>query len=275
MTQLFVAGPPVVQHATHEKLTKEELGGFSVHGSNGSLDNWAGSEAVAMEQLRTFLGFLPSSSWELPPRSLAHSQKDQPDRQDKFLLDAIPRHRQEAYDVRAIIHAIVDRDINTPSTASSASPSTSPSSSFFEIGAEWGGSVVVGMARLDGWSVGVLSSDCRVLGGQLDARACDKARRFVELCANFHVPLVNLVDQPGFCVGLAGETAGTIRKGAQLMATLYGLTLPTFTVILRRAFGVAGAAFADQKRSQFAQMRVAWPSGDWGSLPLEGQFPAT
>jgi len=250
LSQVFVAGPPLVEYASHEQVTKDELGGVSVHAGNGVVDNVAPSETEAFEQVRRFLSYLPQNVWELPPEV---ASGDDPARRDDALLSAIPRNRRRVYDIRRIVDLVVD------------------AGSFFEIGRRWGKSMVVGLARLDGLPVGVMANDPKHWGGALTADGCEKATRFVDLCETFHLPLVSLVDNPGFAIGSAAEAAGTIRRGGTLIAALYQRTVPYFAVILRRTFGVAGAAFVDCAQPP---MRVAWPSGDWGSLPLEGGIEA-
>ena len=194
--------------------------------------------------------YLPANVWQLPPRA---ASTDDAERRDEELLSIIPRDRRQPFDVRRIIELIVDRD------------------SFFEIGRDWGDSTVTGLAELDGWSVGVIATDPRHWGGTLTADGADKLRRFLDLCDTFHLPIVNLVDQPGFAIGPEHERAATLRRGVTAIAALYQLTVPYFSVILRRVFGVAGAALVDRGTPN---MRVAWPSGDWGSLPLEGGVEA-
>jgi len=178
-------------------------------------------------------------------------------------VSIIPRRRARPYDVRRLIRLVVD--VQGP-------PDDLSSSSFFEIGETWGRCIVTGFARLAGRPVGVLTSDCLVNGGAIDALGSQKSARFIALCDHFGLPLLNLVDLPGFAVGSIAERAATIRHGASAMSTLYNATIPIYTVIIRRAFGVAGGVFADPEDG--AGTRVAWPSGDWGSLPLEGGIEA-
>ncbi len=248
--QVFVAGPPVVAYATHEEVGKEELGGAGVHGHNGVVDNVAESEEEAFAQIRRFLSYLPGSAWETPPPRVAD---DDPQRREAELADIIPRSRRRVYDARRLVTLVADAD------------------SFFEIGASWGRAVVTGLARLDGHPVGVLAGDPSHWGGTLTADGADKLRRLVDLCDTFHLPVVSFVDQPGFAVGTAAEHAATIRRGATAIAALYQATVPWFSVIVRRVFGVAGAAMVDRGDPD---VRVAWPSADWGSLPLEGGIEA-
>ncbi len=249
-SQVFVAGPPLVAYATHEEVDKEDLGGSAVHGANGTVDTVVATELDAFAAIRRFLSFLPASVWDAPGRI---TPTDEPDRRDPELASIIPRDRRRGYDPRALIGHVVD------------------TASFFEIGAGWGRSLVTGLSRLDGHPVGVLASDPAHWGGTLTADASDKLRRFVDLCDTFHVPIVSFVDQPGFAIGSAAERAATIRHGVTAISALYQLRVPFFSVIVRRAFGVAGAAFVDRGDPD---LRVAWPSADWGSLPLEGGIEA-
>ncbi|KAF8156872.1 propionyl-CoA carboxylase [Crassisporium funariophilum] len=258
LSQLFAAGPPVVRQATFEDLSKEALGGWEIHATNGTVDNVATSELDAFLQIRSFLSYLPPSIFHLPP---VISSSDPTDRREEELISLIPRRRARPYDIRRLIHLIVD-----------ISEQPSPTSSFFEIGATWGRCIVTGFARLAGRPIGVLSSDCMVSGGAIDALGSQKTARFVNLCNHFGLPILNLVDQPGFAIGSLAERTATIRHGASAMAALYSATNPIYTIIIRRAFGVAGGAFAHPDDG--ADNRVAWPSGDWGSLPLEGGIEA-
>lgn len=251
-SQVFVAGPPVVARLG-EEVDKEALGGSHVHGRNGVVDAVAADEHEAFALARRFLSYVPSSVHEPPPRLPADRREDPPDRRDDWLLRAVPRNRRAAYKVRPIIEAVVDRG------------------SFFELGREWGRSAVTGLARLDGWPVAVLASDPYHYGGGWTAAASEKVARFVDLADTFHLPVVHLVDQPGFVIGTAAEAAGTIRSGARALAAVYQARVPWCSVILRRVFGVAGAAHQNASRLSY---RYAWPSGDWGSLPMEGGIEA-
>jgi acetyl-CoA carboxylase carboxyltransferase component len=130
---------------------------------------------------------------------------------------------------------------------------------------------VTALARLDGYPVGVMANDPKHAGGALTAAGSEKMTRFVDLCDTFHVPVVNFVDQPGFLIGVGAERAGTVRKGVRALSAVYQATVPWVTIIVRRVFGVAGAGHANV---QALNLRYAWPSGDWGSLPLEGGIEA-
>lgn len=245
-SQLFVAGPPVVKYGMGQDLTKEELGGVDVHRSSGAIDNIAASEEDAFEQIRTFLSYLPSNVWQMPP---VLKSDDDPNRREEKLISIIPKNRRRPYKIREILAMVFDQD------------------SIFEMGRYYGGGTVTAFARLDGHPVGVLASDPFVNGGGLTAESSEKMERFIDLCQTFHLPIVNLVDQPGLVIGLPAERKGTIRKGVRAISAVYQAKIPMLEVILRRSFGVGGAGMSN---GHSLNLRYAWPSGDWGSLPVEG-----
>ena len=249
-SHLFVAGPPVVNRLGIETVDKESLGGAAIHGRNGAVDDIVESEADAFARARRFLGYLPSSVHSVPPRA---EPLDDPQRRDDWLVDAIPRERRRVYKVRPLIGAVFD------------------AGSFFEIGAGYGRSAVTGLARLDGWPVAVLAGDPYFHGAGWTADASRKVERFVDLAQTFHLPVVHLVDNPGFVIGTEAEEQATIRAGARALAAIYQATVPWCSVILRKVYGVAGAAHQNASRLSY---RFAWPSGNWGSLPLEGGIEA-
>ena len=248
-SQLFVAGPPVVARLG-EEVDKEGLGGSAIHTRNGAVDDEVATEADAFARARQFLSYLPSSVYELPARAAA---VDDAERRDPSLLDAIPRDRRKVYKVRSIIDAVVDRD------------------SWFELGRFNGRSAVTGLARLDGRPVAVLANDPYFYAGGWTAASSEKVTRFVDLADTFHLPVVHFVDNPGFVIGTDAEKAATIRYGARALAAIYQASTPWCSVILRKVYGVAGAAHQDASKLSY---RFAWPSGNWGSLPLEGGIEA-
>ncbi|MGH6971766.1 MAG: carboxyl transferase domain-containing protein, partial [Caulobacteraceae bacterium] len=252
IAQLFVAGPPVVAHAMGYEITKEELGDWRIHCRNGSVDNLAQSEDEAFAQTRRFLSYLPSSVWEAPPVA---ASGDSPDRREEALFDIVPRKRTSTFDMRRLIALMADRD------------------SFFEIGPLWGQDQITGLVRFAGHPMGVIASDSRhANGGALTADGCDKLKRHIDLCDLFHLPILNLVDNPGFAVGLEHEIAGTIRKGGEWMIAFAQARVPIFTVIVRRSFGVAGNNYATPRAGVSA--RVVWPAADAGGIPPEGGIEA-
>jgi len=254
IAQLFVAGPPVVSHAMGYDVTKEELGGWHIHCRNGSVDNLAETEEDALEQTRRFLSYLPANVYE-PPPSAATRSDDPPDRRDDELLHLIPRKRTTTFDVRRAIELMADRD------------------SFFEIGSLWGTDQVVGFARFNGKTLGVLASDSRhVNGGALTADGCAKLTRHLDLCDLFNIPILNLIDNPGFAVGIEHEINGTIRKGGEWMVAFAQVKVPIFTVVMRRSFGVAGNNYASPRSAP--SVRVTWPAADVGGIPPEGGIEA-
>ena len=249
ISQMFVAGPPVVKRVG-ENLTKEELGGSEIHSKNGAIDILVDSEEEAIDTAKKILSYLPSSVYDLPPRVECD---DDPNRKDEWLINAIPKNRRKVYKSRDIIESIVDKD------------------SFIELGKYSGQSVITGLARFDGWPVGLLSSDPYFYGGGWTAEASNKVTRFVDIAETFHLPVIHLVDNPGFVIGLEAEKNATIRHGARALTAVYQATVPWCSVILRKVFGVAGAAHMNASRVHY---RYAWPSGDWGSLPMEGGIEA-
>jgi acetyl-CoA carboxylase carboxyltransferase component len=250
IAQIFVAGPPVVERAFGTPIDKESLGGSHIQAEAGGVDNVVDSEDEALDQIRRVLGYLPRNVWEMPPRA---TPTDDPRRHAEELLSIIPRNRRRPYDVRAMLAHVLDRD------------------SFLEIGAKHGPSLVAGLARLDGYPIGVMANDPLHAGGALTAAGSEKMTRMVDLCDTFHLPVVNFVDNPGFLIGTQAEKDGTIRKGVRALQAVYQATVPWITIIVRRVFGVAGAGHANV---QALNLRYAWPSADWGSLPLEGGIEA-
>ena len=254
IAQLFVAGPPVVRHAMGYDIAKEDLGDWRVHCRNGSVDNLADSEEAAAARFGdSFPTFRPASTnlrrWSAPDSG------DPPDRHNPELRSLIPRRRTMTFDVRRAIELMAD------------------DGSFFEIGPLWGTDQVVGFVRFNGHPLGVLASDSRhVNGGAMTADGCRKLTRHLDLCDLFHIPILNLIDNPGFAVGLEHEVAGTIRAGGEWMVAFAQITVPIFTVVMRRSFGVAGNNFATPQAQ--ASVRVAWPAADVGGIPPEGGIEA-
>ena len=249
MSQIFAAGP-VVAAQIGEALTKEELGGSDIHTRNGVVDEEVATENEAFACARAFLSYLPSSVGKHAARTAC---TDPIDRRDAMLLSIVPREDKQVYSMRAVLGAVFDQ------------------STVFEMGRRWGRAAITAFARLDGWPVAVLASDPTYLGGSWDALTSQKVKRFVEMAEQFKLPVVHLVDNPGFMIGLDAERTGTIRYGVEAMNAVYKATVPWASVIVRRAYGIAGSAMSNAEAFQY---RFAWPSGDWGSLPIAGGLEA-
>jgi acetyl-CoA carboxylase carboxyltransferase component len=248
--QLFVAGPPVVAAAMGETPDKEQLGGARAQTRAGAVDNEAADEDDALAQVKRFLSYLPGNVWDAPP--VTESQ-DPRDRREEELLSIVPREARKPYKARRILEAVFD------------------GGSVFEIGPRYGGPLITALGRLEGRPVGVLAPDPNHYGGGLTADASEKLTRFVDTCDQFHLPVVNFVDQPGFLIGTQAERSGTIRRGTRALCAVYQASVPWVSILVRKVFGVAGAAHGNAER---LNLRYAWPSGDWGSLPIEGGIEA-
>jgi len=246
---VFVAGPPVVDRLG-EKRTKKELGGWEVQVRAGTIDDAVDSEQEAFEYTRRFLSYLPSSVWELPPRAAC---TDPVERRDDHLISAVPKDRRKAYSMRKIIDSVFDHG------------------SFFEMAKGFGRAIITGFARLDGWPVAVMAGDPLYGGGAWNAAASRKITRFVDLAQTFHLPMVHLVDCFGFAVGLEAESTGTMRHAVTAISAIHQSTIPWAAVIIRNSFGVGGGGHVPHT---LTPIRYAWPSGNWGSLPLEGGVEA-
>ena len=251
ISQVFPGGPPVVKAALGIDISKEDLGDErSQVYEGGVIDNLADSEAEAFAQIKRFLGYLPSSVWEMPPRV---ETSDDPERRDEFLLSAIPREKRRVYDAYKILNAVTDRD------------------SFFEITPFYGRSRIVGLARVDGYPVGVMINNPKRLGGSMDVAAGTKVMRFLQLCDTFHLPMIYFADEPGFMVGPEQQRQGIVRAGAKILCTTLRTRMPWISIIIRQLYGVAGQCH-DRPSGMFK--RVAWPSGHWGSMHISGGVSA-
>jgi len=246
-SQVFASGPPLVERALGMKISKEELGGSRVAvDTAGTIDNVARDEHEAIAMLRRFLSYLPQNVWELPPRLPV---EDSPDRCEQALLDIVPRNRRSPYDMRKLIALIADRD------------------SVFEIQPTFARSIITCFARFAGRPVGIVANNPNVNGGALDAKAARKQTHFIDLCDTFHVPLLFLVDLPGFMIGPKAEEAATLREGMRSLHARMQASVPMITVVIRKCYGFAGFAARDSLGLEY---KLAWPSAEIGSLPVEG-----
>ena len=247
-SQVFVGGPALVKQAFGQKVTKAELGGYKIHTRiSGVVDNEAESEEDAFRQIKTFLSYMPANVWEMPTRR--HQEQDDPQRREEELLSVIPKNPRKPYDIRHILELIFDRD------------------SLFEIGQNCGKAQITALARLNGYPVGILANDSKCWGGSFGWDVAEKFQRFVDMCDAFHLPIVNLVDQPGFRIGKEAEERGTIRKGVRAVFSVYQATVPYVAIYIRKAYGVAGGSQEDDGGLNW---RYFWPSANWGNIVVEG-----
>jgi acetyl-CoA carboxylase carboxyltransferase component len=250
-SQIFAAGPPVVKRSLGQVIDKEALGGAAVAVDEaGSIHNAAETEDGAFEQLRRFLCFMPQNVWELPP---VLPVTDPAERREEELLGIVPESRTRAYDMQRLLELVVDRG------------------SIFEIRPTYGRAVITALARLAGRPVGLVANNPKIYGGAMDADAARKQIHFMELCDTFHIPLVFFVDVPGFMVGLKAEQEATLREGMRAVYVAGQLSVPTLTLVIRKCYGMAGMATCNKND---IDLKLAWPSGEWGSLPIEGGVAA-
>jgi acetyl-CoA carboxylase carboxyltransferase component len=178
---------------------------------------------------------------------------DPVDRREEELISIVPRDDRQTYKMRRVLELVVDQG------------------SFFEVGPKYGRSLITGLARLGGVPVGVLANDPNHYAGGLTGDASDKMARFVDTCDQFRLPIVNFVDQPGFVVGTGSERSGTMRRGARALFSVHQARTPWCSILVRKCYGIAGAMHGD---ASGLNERYAWPSGNWGSLPIAGGLEA-
>ena len=246
-SHMFIAGPPVVARIGIE-TDKDSLGGPAVHERAGAVDLVVEDEDEAFRVTRQYLSYLPSSVGEPVPVSDPIDVPPAPE-----LRSFVPKSKRQTCRMRTILRKVLDPD------------------SMLELAPKFGRSTITTLARIDGRPVAVLASDPNIYGGGWSADTCDKITRFIDFAETFRLPLVHFVDIPGFMIGPDAENTGTIRRGARTMAAVYRMTVPSMGVIIRKCFGVGGAAHINPEGFRH---RIAWPSGDWGSIPLEGGIEA-
>ena len=247
-SSMAIGGPYLVESTVGEKVTEDELGGSRVHNElSGVADAEYADDASCLAAVREYLGFFPSHSGERPPRRPC---ADPVNRGDEALLDIVPESQKRAYDMHKVVEALVDDRHHFP------------------LKPRWARNIITTLARIDGRPVGIVASNPMFYGGALDVNASDKAARFVNLCDAFQLPLVFLVDVPGFMVGTKVEQQGIIRHGAKLLFAVASATVPKITVVLRKAYGagyyvMCGRAFEPD-------LLVAWPGAEIGLMGPEG-----
>jgi propionyl-CoA carboxylase beta chain len=239
---MFLTGPKVVRAVTHEDVTAGQLGGAQVHERQTGLAHLVADDAAeALDLVQRVLSYLPSSCFAEPPRTAPADPQD---------LPPLPPSPRRAYDVRGVIRGVVD------------------AGSFLELQPRFAPNIVIGFARVEGAAVGVVANQPQSLAGTLDIRASEKAARFVRLCDAFGLPLVTLVDTPGFLPGTAQESGGVIRRGAKLLYAFAEATVPRVTIILRKAFG--GAYIVMNSKSLGADAVFAWCGAELAVMGAEG-----
>ena len=245
---MFITGPEVVRVTTGEEVDQEQLGGADIHSQRSGVAHFqAETEDQAFGQVRELLAFLPQNSWEAPP---VVETADPVGRADVELQEIIPESQNIPYDMREVIKRVVD------------------DGNFLEVQPLFAPNLVVGFARLDGDSVGVVANQPRHLAGALDINASVKGARFVRFCDAFNIPLITLVDVPGFLPGTEQEYGGIIRHGAKLLYAFAEATVPKLTVITRKAYG--GAYDVMCSKHIGADYNVAWPSAEIAVMGAEG-----
>ena len=245
---MFVTGPEVIKAVTHEEVTKEALGGAETHHKKSGVTHFtADDEKQCLHMIRQLLSYLPSNNLEDPPR---RQTQDSPKRTDSKLQDIIPDDSKKPYDIKMIIRTIVDDH------------------QFFEIQPHYAGNIVIGYATLNGKPVGIVANQPDVLAGCLDIAASLKAARFVRFCDAFNIPLITLVDVPGFLPGTEPEYGGIIKHGAKLLYAYAEATVPKITLIIRKAYGGAYDVMASKHLR--ADINYAYPSAEIAVMGPEG-----
>ncbi|XCM84172.1 acyl-CoA carboxylase subunit beta [Kitasatospora sp. HUAS MG31] len=248
ISQMFITGPDVVQAVTGEAITQNGLGGADVHAETSGVAHAAyDDEESCLLEVRFLLSLLPSNNRELPP---VERPGDPLDRRCDALVDLVPADPSRAYDMRSVIREITDHG------------------DFFEVHERWAGNVICALARIGGQAVGIVANQPSVLAGVLDISASEKAARFVQLCDAFNIPLVTLVDVPGFLPGVDQEHGGVIRHGAKLLYAYCNATVPRISLIVRKAYG--GAYIVMDSRSIGTDLSLAWPTNEIAVMGAEG-----
>ncbi|MGC9376763.1 acyl-CoA carboxylase subunit beta [Streptomyces sp. MH13] len=247
-SQMFITGPDVVMAVTGEEITHNGLGGADVHAETSGVCHFAhDDEETCLSEVRYLLSMLPRNNREAPPRV---PSADPVDRRCERLLDLVPPEGNRPYDMAGVVEEIAD------------------DGEYLEVHEHWARNVICALARMDGEVVGIVANQPQVLAGVLDIEASEKAARFVQMCDAFNIPLVTLVDVPGFLPGVGQEHDGIIRHGAKLLYAYCNATVPRIQVILRKAYG--GAYIVMDSRSIGADVSLAWPANEIAVMGAEG-----
>ena len=245
---MFITGPDVIKTVTHEEVTKEQLGGAMTHNETSGVAHFlAHDDAECLSMVRELLSFMPSNNLDDPPRK---PSADPIDRADAVLESIVPAQSNLPYDMKDVIHAVVD------------------DAYFFEVQEHYARNIVVGFARLDGRPVGIIANQPAMLAGTLDINASIKGARFVRFCDCFNIPLITFEDVPGFLPGTAQEYGGIIKHGAKLLYAFAEATVPKITVITRKAYGGAYCVMASKHIR--TDVNYAWPTAEIAVMGPEG-----
>ena len=247
-SHLFITGPDVIKAVTGEDVTFDMLGGAGPHSQTSGVTHFVSNDGhQALEEVRYLISFLPQNNLEAPP---FFTPTDQPDRMEEGLTTVIPDSPNQPYDMVDLIEMVVD------------------DGQYYEVHQHFAGNIVVGLARLDGYTVGIVGNNPAALAGTLDIDASVKAARFVRFCDAFNIPIVSFVDVPGFLPGVDQEHGGIIRHGAKLLYAYCEATVPRVTVITRKAYG--GAYVVMNSRSVGADIAFAWPTAEIAVMGAQG-----
>ncbi|MBZ5706259.1 MAG: acyl-CoA carboxylase subunit beta [Acidobacteriia bacterium] len=245
---MFITGPDVIKTVTHEEVTKDQLGGAMTHNETSGVAHFmAHDDAECLSMVRELLSFIPSNNLDDPPRKPC---TDPVDRSDTALDKVVPAESNIPYDIKDVIHGVVDDGY------------------FFEVQEHYARNIVVGFARLNGRSVGIVANQPAVLAGTLDINASIKGARFVRFCDCFNIPLVTFEDVPGFLPGTNQEYGGIIKHGAKLLFAFAEATVPKVTVITRKAYGGAYCVMASKHIR--TDVNYAWPTAEIAVMGPEG-----
>ncbi|MFJ5230588.1 acyl-CoA carboxylase subunit beta [Kitasatospora sp. NPDC088391] len=248
ISQMFITGPDVVRAVTGEEISQNGLGGADVHaGTSGVAHFVHDDEESCLAEVRYLLSLLPANNRELPPVAAASDPADRP---ADALLDLVPADGNRSYDIRTVIEELVD------------------DGEYLEVHAFWAQNIVCALARIDGRTVGIVANQPIAMAGVLDIKASEKGARFVQFCDAFNIPLVTLVDVPGFLPGVDQEHDGIIRRGAKLLYAYCNATVPRVSVVLRKAYG--GAYIVMDSRSIGADVALAWPGNEIAVMGADG-----
>lgn len=247
-SQMFITGPQVVESVTGEKITAEELGGADTHTSKSGVAHFkAENDEECLEKVKRLLSFLPSNNLEPVP---CYECADDLNRLSETLTTIVPDSPNKAYDIKAVIAEVVDNG------------------DFLEVQSEFAKNIVIGFARMNGFSIGIIANQPNASAGSLDVDSSDKAARFVRFCDSFNIPIVTFTDVPGYLPGVNQEHEGIIRHGAKLLFAFSEATVPKVNVILRKAYG--GAYIAMNSKHLGADMVFAWPTSEIAVMGPEG-----